>query len=87
MIIESDTRPRYFTNNYYSTPDRISLSGNVSINKRNNLITISKQDFTPEQLLSLAKANGHGDLNMDKIIIRKVIRDPYGGTESIIDKK
>ena len=88
--------PQYFTYNYYNTSERESLSGNVSmiptrvkneIDITKGIVTISKQDYTFDQLLSIAKANNHGNLKTSDIIIIKKIRDPFGNEIDVIDKK
>lgn len=80
-------KPKYFTNNYYNIPERISLSGNISLNTRKGLFTISGKDFNYNQILTLAKANGHDITNIDSVIIKKPIMDANGEPTYIIDNK
>jgi hypothetical protein len=86
--VEGDIeKPKYFTNNYYTTPSRMALSGNISLNDREGIITISRKDFNYKQILTLAKANGHDIKDINSVIIKKPVKDPYGETAFIIDKK
>jgi hypothetical protein len=83
----TNEKPKYFTNNYYSIPERIALSGNISLNTRKGLFTISGKDFNYTQILTLAKANGHEIASIDSVIIKKPVMDANGKPTYVIDNK
>ena len=85
--IEYNKMPRYFTNDYYDTPERISLNGKISLNENKKVFNISGEEFSYNELLIWAKSNGHDVNKIENIIIKKKIRDNNGNLIEIVDKK
>lgn len=85
--IEKPSYPKYFSNGYYHMPERVSLSGNVSYNSKTKSFTIGNQELNYDQVVRIAKINGHGVESIEDIMINKVVRNLNGEPVYILDKK